>query len=226
MGPTLWGSSLSTFDGGHAGHLDMLHNSPNGSGIAWAGNNVYWYYDGYHGSLSRYDFVMDHGLGGTDHSDGIMYRAIEGGLGYEDGVASHVVYNFDNGHVYAADTANNRIIAVDSNTGEIGSVVTPDYDGGTQRRINGIQNWVVADGNSIEPAMAKPSGMEMHDGMLFVSDYATARIYALTLEGEVVDWLDTGFAPNSIMGITFDDAGSLYVVDHNTPQVLKISVPG
>ena len=38
----------------HAGHLDMLHNSPNGAGLAWAGGNVYWYYDGYHHALARY----------------------------------------------------------------------------------------------------------------------------------------------------------------------------
>ena len=35
MGPTLWDGNLNIYDGGHASHLDMLHNSPNGAGIAW-----------------------------------------------------------------------------------------------------------------------------------------------------------------------------------------------
>jgi hypothetical protein len=223
MGPTLWGSSLQTFDGGHAGHLDMLHNSPNGSGLAWAGGNVYWYYDGYHGSLSRYDFVEDHGLGGTDHSDGIMYRALNGELGYEPGVASHVVYENATGYVYAADTANSQIVAVDPSTCTPHGQVSPDYDGGTQQYYNGVTKWVMVDGASITPALQKPSGMEMHDGMLFVTDYANGRISAFDMDGNLLDYLDTGFGNNRIMGITFGSDGSLYVVDNVQNAVYKIS---
>ncbi|MBK6534131.1 MAG: hypothetical protein IPF99_32560 [Deltaproteobacteria bacterium] len=35
MGPTLFLSGYDEFDGGHASHIDMLHNSPNAQGIAW-----------------------------------------------------------------------------------------------------------------------------------------------------------------------------------------------
>lgn len=69
------------------------------------------------------------------------------------------------------------------------------------------------------------TSMELHDGRLFLSDYATGRIYAFGLDGTLHDWLETGFSPNSIMGMEFDEAGSLYVVDHTTPQVIKISLP-
>ena len=224
MGPTLWGSSLQTFDGGHAGHLDMLHNSPNGAGIAWAGGNVYWYYDGYHGSLSRYDFVEDHGLGGTDHSDGIMWRALDNQLGHVPGVPSHVVYDFNTGYVYAADTQNGEIIVVDGDSGTPQGTVTPDYDGGTQRYLNGVDSWTYVDGASVTPALEMPSGMELHDDMIFVTDYATGRISAFDLDGHLLDYLDTGFGNNRIMGITFDSAGSLYVVDHQGERVYKISV--
>jgi hypothetical protein len=225
MGPTLWGSSLSTFDGGHAGHLDMLHNSPLSSGIAWAGGNKYWVYDGAHGSLSYYDFVQDHGLGGTDHSDGIMYRTMDNTLGYEPGVPSHVVFSFDNNFVYAADTANAKIIALDSTTGQLGGNVMPDYDGGTQKMVTGAESSVLIDGMTVDPVMAKPSGMELHEDKLFISDYASGRIYAFNLQGELLDWLETGFGANTVLGMTFDTEGRLYVVDHNTPQILRISLP-
>ena len=45
MGPTLWTSNINTFSGSgpyHRGHYDMLHNSPNGKGIAWDEGNAYW----------------------------------------------------------------------------------------------------------------------------------------------------------------------------------------
>src|SRR5690606_13392082 len=69
MGPTLWTSDMEIFDGGHGGHMDMLHNSPNAVGIAWERDNVYWVVDGYHNALTRYDFAQDHGPGGSDHTD-------------------------------------------------------------------------------------------------------------------------------------------------------------
>ncbi|MEC9466031.1 MAG: hypothetical protein VX834_09620 [Myxococcota bacterium] len=76
MGPTLWTTEFALFDSGHLSHIDMLHNTPNGVGIAWEVDNVYWVYDGHHGSLTRYNFNQDHGPAGTDHSDGVVYRYV------------------------------------------------------------------------------------------------------------------------------------------------------
>ena len=42
MGPTLWDGNLKEWEEGHLSHLDMLHNSPNGAGIAWEQGNVFW----------------------------------------------------------------------------------------------------------------------------------------------------------------------------------------
>ena len=64
MGPALWPSSLSHFaienqntgNGLLGSHIDMLHGSPYGVGIAHDYDNVYWYNDGYYGELVRYDF--------------------------------------------------------------------------------------------------------------------------------------------------------------------------
>src|SRR5690606_3474583 len=100
MGPTLWSADLDIyaqtnpaavdflgFDLGS--HLDMLHESPLCMGIAWVSDNVYFTFDGLTGSISRYDFVEDHGAGFDDHSDGIVERFVDAGVSRVEGVPSH-----------------------------------------------------------------------------------------------------------------------------------------
>ena len=68
-----------------------------------------------------------------------------------------------------------------------------------------------------------PSGLALHDGMLFVLDHATSFIWAFDMQGKVVDWLEMGVSPNSLMGIDFDAAGDLYVADAVGDRVLRIT---
>ena len=199
MGPTLWPSDLDDFDAGHGSHLDMLHNSPNGVGIAWETDNVYWIFDGYHESLTRYDFARDHGQGGADHSDGEVIRYIEGEVGYEDDVSSHLVYDPDTALLYAADTANGRITVLDTASGELGSRIGPNYDGIDQYEADDADFWTLIE----EPDLTKPSGLEIHEYIIYVSDYASGTIFAFDLDGEVVDWLDTGLGEDTLMGMAF-----------------------
>ena len=226
MGPTLWTSDFYDFTGGHWGHLDMLHNSPLSSGIAWAGGNAYWIYDGAHRSLTFYDFVADHGLGGTDHSDGVVYRFVEGEVGYQGGqVPHHVEYDMGSGFVYAADAANGRIVRLDSNTGTMGSFIGPDYDGGTQRRWDGAVLETLIEGSTLDPLMKMPSGITLHDGMIFVSDHELSRLYAFSMSGQLLDWVDMGLPAGSLVGFTFADDGSLYFADKLGSRVFRINAP-
>ncbi|MBT6433940.1 MAG: hypothetical protein HOK28_12645 [Deltaproteobacteria bacterium] len=220
MGPTMWSSQLNLFNSGHSSHLDMLHNSPNSVGVAWETANVYWIYDGYHGSLTRYNFNQDHGPGGTDHTDGEVYRYADGQLGYEEGVPSHLVY--ENGTLYAADTANNRIVALNTQSGSIGSNIQPNYDGTVQKMVNNANLSTLISGVNVD-GMSKPSGLEIHDNMFFVSDNETSRIFAFNREGQLLDWIDLDLPPDSIMGMAFDNAGMLYVVDAEAEQILQLS---
>lgn len=223
MGPTLWTTDASIFDAGDSSHLDMLHNSPNSSGIAWEAENIYWVHDGEHGSLTRYDFNEDHGLAGTDHTDGEVYRFAAEELGYEPGVASHVAFDHATGVVYCADTANNRIFALDSTTGEIAGDLMPNYDGGIQRGVNGSTYGSMINGADMPAPMLKPSGLEIHDSYIFVTDNETSIIFGFSMEGEVIDWLDTELAPGTLMGIAFDDDGSMFAVDAAGDRVLRIA---
>ena len=224
MGPTLWTSNLDDFTGGHWGHLDMLHNSPLSSGIAWESENTYWVFDGRHGSLTRYKFNEDHGLGGTDHTDGEIYRYVDGQLGYENSIPSHVVLHFESSMVYAADTANSRIVRLDPSTATMGNNINPNYDGGIVRYMPGGTLDTIVDGTTLEPAMMKPSGLELVDDILFVSDPITGIVYGFDLEGNLIDWLETGLPPGSLMGMAFDDEGSMYIVDAANNQLRKFAL--
>jgi hypothetical protein len=224
MGPTLWTSDLSVFNGGHASHLDMLHNSPLSSGIAWESGNSYWVFDGAHGSLTYYRFNSHHGLGGTDHHDGEIYRYVDGELGYEPSIPSHVVWDPGAAKVYAADTANGRIVRMDPGPASKGGVLGPNYDGCEMNYMNGAELVTLVDGAAIEPILSKPSGLELVDGILFVTDPLEARVYGFDLDGNLLDWLDTGLPAGSLLGMAFDEEGSMYIVDAVANQVRKFSV--
>ena len=220
MGPTLWDGNLNIYDGGHASHLDMLHNSPNGAGIAWETGNVYWIYDGYHQALTRYDFAQDHGRGGSDHSDGIIERYADGLMGYLPGVPSHIEWDASQSLLYVADAETGAIRVLNPNPASAGADINPNYDGTLQRIFNGSSlSTLIAKGTA---GLDTPSGLALYDNRIYVTDYATGRIFAFDLNGEVVDYLDTG-RTTALMGMAIGSDGAIYVVDNATKEVLRIS---
>lgn len=225
MGPTLWRAEPSTFEGGHASHWDMLHNSPNGMGIAWQRDNVYWVFDGYHSSITMYDFRFDHGAAGSDHTDGIVTRYVEGEVTWVENVPSHMEFDPPGGNLlYIADTGNSRIAVLDTATGSPGGDTFPNYDGTTQTQVNGASMTTLVDGLSLDPPMTMPSGLAIHDGHIFVTDNASSTIFAFDMQGQLVDWLVMDNVPaGSLTGVTFDTVGQLYTADALGNTVHRIS---
>jgi len=73
--------------------------------------------------------------------------------------------------------------------------------------------------------MPRPSGLELHDGLLWVSDNATGKIAAFTLDGELVDWLDFSgeVEPDGLGSMAFGPDGALYVIDQVSGRILRIT---
>jgi len=230
MGPTLWPTDSGDFDGGWASHLDMLHNSPNAVGIAWDNANAYWVFDGYHQSITFYDFQKDHGPGGEDHSDGIIVRWVEGQVGYVPGVTSDMQLDHATGLLYIADSGNGRIAVLDTKSGSKGATIRPDYDGAQQYAWKDATFRTLVDMKALGGTV--PSGLALHDGKVFVTDNATSRVYAFELDNGTpqtapVDWMDlTSIIPAGNLGaLTFDQEGRMVVLDVHGARVVRLAAP-
>ena len=233
MGPALWPSSLEHFaienqnneDGLLGSHIDMLHESPYGVGIAHDYDNVYWYNDGYYGELVRYDFMMDHDTGGHDHSDGVVQRYSEIQLNHSYGTPGHMVLDKDTDILYISDPGANRIVWV--NTDDTG-YHTEDIMNDSSRleplseysNITGVEWGILVDGLSL------PSGIALYGDQLFVSINGDSSIasYSLNTSGKNAVEVDRIYtSASSIMGIEIGLNGHIYYVDNIENEVVRIN---
>ena len=221
MGPSMWTGDSAIFDGGHGSHYDMLHNSPNGMGIAWDYDNVYWVVDGWHGSITRYNFMDDHGLGGSDHSDAIVHRFELGGYSRAADIPSHIWADPSTGWVYFAEAALSQISVLDPTVGVPAGAYGPNYDGTTQTEIEDSSLETHIAGSAI--GLESPSGLEVADGVMYVTDNATGVVHAFDMDGNQLDYLDTGLGAGQLMGLAVKSDGSLWLVNAETNEIWKLS---
>ncbi|MGB1438079.1 MAG: thrombospondin type 3 repeat-containing protein, partial [Candidatus Poseidoniaceae archaeon] len=232
MGPALWPSSLNHFavenqntgNGLLGSHIDMLHESPYGVGIAHDYDNVYWYNDGYYGELVRYDFQADHDTGEHDHSDGIVRRYSDIQLTHSFGTPSHMIMDKSNGILYIADAGANRVVWV--NTDDTTTTTTNIMNDPSQleplaeySEITDVEWGVLATG------LNRPSGIALADGQLFVSENGNGKIvaYDLASNGKSAVQLDKiQTSASSIMGLEVGPNGHLYYVDNGQDKVARI----
>jgi len=223
IGPALFSADLDVFAtdtlGGLGSHLDMLHSTELCRGIAHVEANVYWVFNADQGSLDKYDFKEDHGPGNDDHADGEIYRYAQGLVRGVDDIPSHIIHSAEDRQLYIADTGNQRIARLDTESGEMG----PEFGGDepvVERRH--VVDAAVAD--VVPPGLLQaPSGIELHDGLLFVTDHATSRFHAFDLNGQLVRTLDTGLLPGSLAGFTFGpDDGKVYFTDLSSGIIYRI----
>jgi hypothetical protein len=237
MGPVLWSSDLSVFaavnqDPGTLGsHIDMLHVSPLCMGIAHEEANIYWTFGGLSGYFSafaqpgaiyKYDFHQDHGPGNNDHSDGTAYEYLSGQVKYLAGVPSHLAYDPASKMLYIADTGDARILQLDTTSGQKGE----DLMFAAPELMQDYAMWDNAIAVEVVPASSNllqaPSGILLKDGLLYVSDNTSSKILAFNLQGEQVNYLDTGLPTGSLAGMAFGPDGKLYLVDMIGNRVLRI----
>ena len=232
MGPALWPSSLSHFamvnqqSGGALGsHLDMLHESPNGMGIAHDSGNAYWYNDGYYEELVYYDFNNDHDTGGEDHDDGLVRRYVEITPTRNANIPGHMILDKANGILYISDTGAGRVLWV--NTDDTTTTSTNIMGSSTQMdpvlveysEIRGVEWGVLA------TSLSAPSGIALHGDTLFVSQNANGKISAFDLATDgksatLMQTVDTN--ANSIMGLEVGPNDKLWYVDAGLNRVVRL----
>lgn len=235
MGPTLWktddfGESnpeavefMTEVYGFYAdlgSHYDMLHDSPLATGIEWSHENAYWVFDGGHDAISFQDFKEDHGMGYDYHSDGEILRYVEGEVARSNGVHSGLVLDKDTELLYIADSGNGRIAVLDTTSGSKGQRL-PQCDESPYPVHNRMKNADLT--TLVDDGLERPSGIVRYGDALLVADNMTGIIHAYTLDGEEVDYLDTGVGEKALQGITIGPDGNLYVAAGKIGQVLRIS---
>ena len=202
-------------------HLDMIHQSPYSMGIEYAGEgNIYWVFDGYHSSIVRYDFATPHEIGGHDHSDGRVWRYDEVDIAREDGIPSHMVLDDTSGFLYIADTGNQRILKFNTNSGNYSYDLTPYGESLAEYFMMENAEWEIY----IDQDLDKPSGMDIYNDRLVVSDYASGDIifYDISISPPIeLGRIDTGHQ-NNTMGVKIDSNQKIWYVNYQNNNVVRI----
>lgn len=228
MGPALWTSDTSIFARQHqngpllGSHIDMLHQSPYGMGIAHDNANIYWYFDGQNGNICKYDFAIPHGVGEDDHSDGRVHRYTDVTVTRKQNVPSHLALDKQNNWLYIVDGGANRIIRMKTNSGNIGSDLSPYAELLAEyKEVTGATKEVM-----VSSGLTSPVGIDYRNDRIIVSDFATGNIYlynTTTVPATLVGTIITG-GPG-VMGVKITDDNKIWYVNNTTKKLYRIDNP-
>ena len=231
MGPTLWSSDLDVFGETNSeavdflsfdlgSHLDMLHQTPLCMGITWQYENIYWAFNGLDGAIDRNNFHEDHGPGFDDHSDGTIFRYGTGEFERVPNIPSHMKYDHSTRLLYIADTGNNAIKVLDTESGDSDERLPVNEPGTQHYSMTGEDISILIDGDDF--GMEAPSGLTLIDDTLFVTDNETSTIFAFTLDGALIDSLETPFPSGSLTGIYGASIDDLWMVNSVDDEVWRL----
>lgn len=229
-GPSLWPGDLSIYGvvgnppsaAYNGSHLDMVHQTPYGKGIAHEKDNIYWVFDGYSGTVTRYDFKADHGPGQDYHGDAVVHRFDEIQVNRDPNLPSHMVVDKDNGWLYIVHTMGKEIIRLDVNSGQRNQTLAKisnepladyaSYSGATFETI-------------IDQGLVKPVGIALDDEYLLITDNATGEIIFYDRNNDFAEvgriQLDYQASPD-IMGIEIGPDRNIYFVDYSNKMALRL----
>lgn len=228
-GPTLWSSDLSVY--GQIGnppnanyngsHLDMVHQTPYGKGIAHEKDNIYWVFDGYSNTVTRYNFNTDHGPGQDYHGDAEVHVFEDVTVFRDPNLPSHMVMDKQNGWLYIVHTSGKEILRLDVNTGsrsqtlpKISNEPLADYASFTGATVETI----------VDQGLQKPVGIHIHNDILLVSDNATGEIILYDMQNDFAELgrIALPYTSPDIMGITVGPDNSIYFVDYSGKKAYRI----
>lgn len=233
MGPTLWSADTAVFasryqntDAYLASHLDMLHQSPWGLGIAHDSANIYWVLDARYKDVCRYDFRDPHEVGGTDHRDGIIRRYSDVAITpAERGRPAHIDLDQASGLLYYIDPGAATVHALDTRTGSVDKpLVMPQESAENAAEFVGmsgaVTRRVVAKG-----LLKEPVGLDVYGDRLLVGDRATGLIHVYAIRDTAATYkgaISTG--ATALYGITVGPDGRIWFVDNALGMVGRIDV--
>lgn len=225
MGPVLWSTDLDIFGVqnpfGLGSHLDMQHESPLCVGLAWDHDNVYWVFDGFHGAVVRYDFQENHGIGQDDHGDGIVYQLTEPTVTHVEDAPGHMELDRGTGILYVADTGGDRVLWIDTNTGEQGKDL-----GMVMEHVETYAAWDGTEWGVLAQGLDHPGGLALDGvGHVIVAEHGTGILHAYDLDGNELQSLDTGWGAGAAYGIEVGPDGALWAIDHGAPAVYRLTPP-
>ncbi len=232
MGPALWSADTSIFarvfqnnwvSGKPLGsHVDMLHQSPFGMGIAHDTAGAYWVFDGYNGNICKYEFVSDHGPGYDNHSQGKIWRYTDVAVLREPNVPSHMVKDKATGWLYFVDAGNKNVKRLNTATGSITGTLTVPTTASepllSYSRVTGAAVEIIASFPT-----SQPCGIDLYNGRMIVSDNANGNIYVYditTPTPSMLGTINTGFT--GIMGVKIGTDGKIWFVNNSDSKVYRI----
>ena len=101
-----------------------------------------------------------------------MWRYDEVDIARENGISSHMILDDELEFLYIADTGNQRILKFNVNSGNYSYDLIPYGESLAEYFMMENADWEIF----IDQGLDKPSGIDMYDDRLVVSDYATGDI--------------------------------------------------
>ena len=124
------------------------------------------------------------------------------------------------GYLYVADTGNQRILKFDTNSGNFSYDLTPYGESLAEYWMMENAHWEIF----IDENLIKPSGIDLFNNRLVVSDYATGQIIFYDISTDLPSELgriETGYE-DSIMGIKIDQNQKLWYVNFQNNNVVLV----
>ena len=122
--------------------------------------------------------------------------------------------------MYIADTGNNRIAVLDTESGEAGEDLERAEPETIHYEMVGATLSTFIDG--VDFGMVAPSGIDIIDDILFVTDNETSEIIAFDMAGEEIDRLDTRLAPGSLMGVAVRSMEEIWLVSATEDRIYRL----
>ena len=218
MGPTLWEVAHFAEYADRSSHIDMLHMSPYAMGVEAEKDNMFWVFDGMNGNICRYDFNEPHPPGEHDHSDGQLLRYSEVKVLRKSGIPSHLARDRSNNWLYIVDGGNKRILRMDISSGIKNADMdcNEQYNNGCYSMKNVKWQTVVSTG------LVEPSGIDVRDGKMVVTDHANGDIVIYSLSADMPKELGRIKTQPGVMGVKISNENKIWYVNNKLNTVNRL----